>query len=159
MTMSAGDIMTRHVVFARPGDTVAVIAKQLSGHGISAVPVCDEHDIVIGIVSEGDLMRQFGESNELKRSWWLDLLAEGSTLAPAFLDYIKLNRQSARDVMVSPVITALETTSVTLIADILSRHHIKRVPIMRGNIMVGIVSRADVVRALVQMPEEDLVGR
>jgi CBS domain-containing protein len=155
MTVIAADIMTRHVLFARSGDTVAAVAKLLSNHNISAVPVCDEHAAVIGMVSEGDLIRPFGEANELKRAWWLDLLAEGSTLAPAFLAYISHNRHCARDVMVSPVITASETTSLPAIADLFSKHHIKRVPIMRGNAMVGIVSRADLLRALAQMPEAD----
>ncbi len=156
MTQSAGDIMTKDVVTAKEGDTVASIAKLLAGHNISAVPICGADGAVIGMVSEGDLMRPFGSAHALKRAWWLNLLAEGTTLAPVFLDYIKQNTQCARDVMVSPVITATETASVAAIADLLSQHHIKRVPIMRDKTMVGIVSRADVVRALAQMPQDDL---
>jgi CBS domain-containing protein len=150
--------MTREVVTARPDDTVAAIATLLSAHGISAVPICDAHGALLGMVSEGDLMRPFGKANGLKRDWWLNLLAEGMPLAPAFLDYIKLDRQCARDLMVAPVITATESASVPAIADLLSLHHIKRVLIMRGKAIMGIVSRADVVRALAGMPEDDLVG-
>jgi CBS domain-containing protein len=92
----------------------------------------------------------------MKRAWWLNLLAEGTTLAPAFLDYIRLNRQCARDIMVSPAVIAPETASVATIADLLAQHRIKRVPIMRDKTMVGIVSRADIVRAMARMPQDDL---
>ncbi len=68
---------------------MAKIAKLLSDHGISAVPICGEQGQLLGMVSEGDLMRPFGQENALRRDWWLSLLAEGTELAPAFLDYIR----------------------------------------------------------------------
>jgi len=145
-------------VAARLSDTVGDIAKLLADHAISAVPICDEDGAVVGIVSEGDLMRPFGQANAMRRAWWLDLLAEGSDLAPAFLDYIKVDKRRAQDLMVSPVITVPETASVPEIADLLSQHHIKRMPVMRGTMMVGIVSRADVVGALARMQAPAMVG-
>jgi CBS domain-containing protein len=151
MTLTAADIMTRKVVTAKPGDSVSVVAKLLGVHAISAVPVCGEDGRLAGIVSEGDLMLPFGKENAVRRAWWLDLLAEGTDLAPAFIDYIKVDRRRAQDLMVSPVITVTETASVPEIADLLARHRIKRVPVMRGDALVGIVSRADVVRALARM--------
>ncbi len=148
MSQTAADIMTRAVVTAGPNDPVGKVAKLLSDHGISAVPVCDAQGSLLGMLSEGDLMRPFGAENALKRDCWLTLLAEGTELAPAFLDYIKLDRRTARDLMVSPVITAPDTASVHELADLLSQHAIKRVPILHGSKMVGVVSRADVIRAL-----------
>jgi CBS domain-containing protein len=145
-------------VAARLSDTVGDIAKLLADHAISAVPICDEDGAVVGIVSEGDLMRPFGQANAMRRAWWLDLLAEGSDLAPAFLDYIKVDKRRAQDLMVSPVITVPETASVPEIADLLAQHHIKRMPVMRGTMMVGIVSRADVVGALARMQAPAMVG-
>jgi CBS domain-containing protein len=156
MTFSAADIMTRTVVKARPTDTVGAIAKMLADHAISAVPVCDEDGFVLGIVSEGDLMRPFGQANSLRRAWWLDLLAEGTDLAPAFLDYIRLDKRCAQDLMVSPVITVLETATLPEVADMLAQRHIKRVPVMRGNKMVGIVSRADIVSILARMQAPEM---
>ncbi len=156
MTLYAADVMTRSVVSAQEQDSIATVAKLLAEHNISAVPVCDEHGTVTGMVSEGDLMRPFGKAHAMKRAWWLNLLAEGTTLAPAFLDYIRLNRQCARDIMVSPAVIAPETASVATIADLLAQHRIKRVPIMRDKTMVGIVSRADIVRAMARMPQDDL---
>jgi CBS domain-containing protein len=152
MPLNAADIMTRTVVSARPEDPVIKVAKLLSDHGISAVPVCDEQGRLLGMLSEGDLMRPFGQENALKRDWWLDLLAEGTDLAPVFLDYVRLDSRRAHDLMVTPVITAPDDATVPVLADLLARHRIKRVPIMHDGKVVGIVSRADVVRVLAQSP-------
>lgn len=152
MPPNASSIMTRDVVTARPDDAVAKVAKLLSDHEISAVPICDDQGRILGMLSEGDLMRPFGKENALKRAWWLNLLAEGTDLAPAFLDYIRMDNRRAHDLMVTPVITAPEDASVPELADLLARHRIKRVPITHDGRLVGIVSRADVVRALVRTP-------
>ena len=108
---------------------------------------------VVGMVSEGDLMRPLGERFTERRDWWLNLLAEGTDLAKPFLDSISLDRRLARDVMTTPVITAGPETSVAALADLLTRHRIKRVPIVRDQRMIGIVSRADIIRAVAQQSE------
>jgi CBS-domain-containing membrane protein len=72
MPLNAVDIMTRKVVSARREGPVNKVAKLLSDQEISAVPVCDEHGRLLGMLSEGDLMRPFGEENALKRDWWLN---------------------------------------------------------------------------------------
>jgi CBS domain-containing protein len=152
MPLNAADIMTRDVVSARPEDPVIKVAKLLSDRGISAVPVCDEQGGLLGMLSEGDLMRPFGQEHALRRDWWLDLLADGTDLAPAFLDYVRVDNRRARDLMVTPVITAPDDATVPALADLLGHHQIKRVPIMHDGKLVGIVSRADVLRALAQAP-------
>jgi CBS domain-containing protein len=153
MALTAADIMTKEVITARPADSVADVAKLLTDHEISAVPVCDEQGRVLGMLSEGDLMRPFGQENALKRAWWLNLLAEGTELAPSFVDYIRLDHRIAHDLMTTPVITANHDTSVPELADLLARHRVKRVPVLRDGKLVGVVSRADVVRALASSPE------
>jgi CBS domain-containing protein len=152
MALCASDIMTRAVVTAAPEDSVGKIAKLLTFHDISAVPVCSGRGELLGMLSEGDLMRPFGKKNLLKRAWWLNLLAEGTDLAPAFVDYLRLDNRQASDLMVSPVVTAAESASLPEIADLLTVNRIKRVPIMNGIRLVGIVSRADIVRAMANMP-------
>ena len=149
MALRASDIMTRHSVTVGPEDMVKDIAAVLSEHEISAAPVCDAAGSVIGIVSEGDLMKPFGSENMLKRAWWLNLLAEGDDLAPDFLDYIKMDHRRARDLMSSPVVTASEDTLVSELADLMTNHRIKRLPILRSGKLVGVVSRSDIVRTLV----------
>ncbi len=153
MSLNAADVMTRDVVTVRPDDSVARVARVLTDHEISAVPVCDADRHVIGMLSEGDLMRPFGKENALKRSWWLNVLAEGTELAPAFLDYVRLDNRRARDLMVAPVITARHDAGLGEIVDLLAHHRIKRVPITKDGRLVGIVSRADVVRVLAERPD------
>jgi CBS domain-containing protein len=153
MTVYAESIMTRTVVTAGPEDTVRTLGALFTKHGISAVPVCDRDGTLLGVVSEGDLMRPFGEANKLRRDWWLGLLAEGTELAPEFLDYLRLDNRRARDLMTAPAITATENTSINEIADLLQRHRIKRVPIVKNGKVIGIVSRADLIGALTLAPD------
>ncbi len=151
--LDASSIMTRDVVTAHPTDTVARVARLLAEHTISAVPVCDDSGALLGMVSEGDLMRPFVSTNVRRRAWWLTLLADGTDLAPEFVDYVRLDRHQVGDLMTKPVITANETTSVTELAEQMVQHHIKRLPIVRDGKLLGIVSRADVIRAIAQSPD------
>jgi len=153
MSVDAASIMTRDVITCGPDATVAEVAALLAKHDISAVPVCDKDGRLLGMLSEGDLMRPFGAANEMRRAWWLGMLAEGTELAPEFLDYVREDRRRAQDLMTRDVITATERTSAGEIADLVNKHRIKRVPILRDGKLVGIVSRADLVRALARSPE------
>jgi CBS domain-containing protein len=153
MSLCAADIMTTKVKTVRPEASVAEIARLLSDNEISAVPVCDAQGQVLGMLSEGDLLRPVGKEHATKRAWWLNILAEGTDLAPSFLECISVENQRAGNLMVGPAITALPETTVPELADLLVRHHIKRVPIMSGGKIVGIVSRADLVRALARTPD------
>ena len=146
----AATVMNRDVIVAKPGDSVAIVAQRLSEHQISAMPVCDSSGKVVGIISEGDLMRPFASAKALRGSWWLEMLGEGMQLAPEFVDYIRLDSRCARDLMTADVVTVTETTPVPRIAELLLEHNIKRVPVVRDGKLVGIVSRADIVRALVR---------
>jgi CBS domain-containing protein len=152
MSLTAADIMTTSVKTARPDAPVSEVARLLSDNGISAVPVCNDQGQVLGMLSEGDLLRPVGQESARKRSWWLNLLAEGTDLAPTFLESISVENQRARNLMVGPVITASAETTVPELADLLVRHHIKRLPILRDGKLIGIVSRADLVRALACTP-------
>lgn len=148
MAITAEDIMSKNVFSVRPETPVPAVAKLLGDHKISAVPVIDETGKLVGMVSEGDLMRPFSAKYRARREWWLDLLAEGERLAPEFVDYLKLEHHKAADVMTKPVITVPEGTEIGEIGDILIEHGIKRVPVLRGDKVVGIVSRADIVRVI-----------
>lgn len=148
LTETAAGMMTRDVITAAPADTAAGIAAKLGEHGISAVPVVDAGGRLVGIVSEGDLMRSFGLRNAMRRAWWLDILAEGEELAPEFMDYIRVDNRRATDLMTRDVVSVTESASIDEIADLLTRHRIKRVPVLRNGQVVGIVSRADIVRTL-----------
>jgi len=151
--LTASEVMTKDVLSVAPEMPTRKVAKLLLERGISAAPVVDAAGCVIGMVSENDLLGREIERRVPRREWWLEMLAEGENLAPQFLEYLRATDRPVRDVMVSPVVTVSESTTVEAIAEILQRHHIKRVPVLRGGRIVGIVSRADLVRALSQTAE------
>lgn len=153
ISVTAADIMTRKVVSITPDTSIGRVAKIMAEHGISALPVCAAGDELVGMISEGDLLQPFGEKYRLRRAWWLNLLAEGVDLVPEFESYLRLDHHRAKDLMKRDVITATMDTPVSKVADLLREHRIKRVPIVEGSRLVGIVSRADVVRALASKPE------
>ena len=125
--LDAASIMTRDVVTPRPDDTVAHVARLLSEHAISAVPVCDDGGALLGMVSEGDLMRPFVGTNVKRRAWWLALLADGTDLAPEFLDYVRLDRHQVRrpDDQAGHHRDARRPV-VTELAELMVQHRIKR---------------------------------
>ncbi|MGP0042640.1 MAG: CBS domain-containing protein [Rhodomicrobium sp.] len=146
--MDAFDVMTTSVVTAGPETPLRKIAKLLLEHNISAVPVVDGDGAVIGMVSEGDLLRHNDEDRRARRDWWLDLLAQGESLSPQFIESLRMPDRQAREIMSAPVVTVSDHTDVVEIGRLLSAHRIKRVPVLRDGRVVGIVSRADLIRAL-----------
>ena len=143
--MQAKDIMTTNVVTVTPETGVDEIARLLLQRRISAVPVVDANVAIVGIVSEGDLMRRPETETERHRSWWLGLLASREEQAEA---YIKTHGTHAGDVMTRNVVTVSEETSVGEIAHILEQRRIKRVPVVRDGKVVGIISRANLLHGL-----------
>lgn len=151
--MDAARIMTRFVISVTPTASMTEIAKTLARSAISGVPVCEADGTLIGIVTEGDLVRPLMRSREKRREWWLRHLAGGSDLAPEFLSYVRGNPSTARDLMRTDVVTAPESASVADIAELMMKHDIKRVPILRNGKLVRIVTRADPVKMLARDPE------
>lgn len=144
--MIAKDVMTTQVVTVSPNTLVSEIAELLLENCISAVPVVDEKNRVIGIVSEGDLMRRPESDTEMRnRSWWLRIYASSPELAG---EYSKSHGQRASNVMTKNVTVVDENMPVAEIAQILEEKHIKRVPVVRNGELVGIVSRANLLRGL-----------
>ena len=148
--MKAREVMTTKVVSVGPDLATRKVAKMLIDNKISAVPVVDDKGSPIGMVSEGDLVSCDTPDLQARRDWWLVLLAEGEMLHPDFLASLRAPDRLVRDVMVSPVVTVGEEADVGEIARLLTTHGIKRVPVVRDGRIVGIVSRADLVRALAE---------
>jgi CBS domain-containing protein len=152
--MKARDVMTSAVVSVSPETLASIIAKILRDHSISAMPVVDEAGAPIGMVSEGDLIGRDEAERQARLDWWLTLLAEGATLNEDFLASLRTSERRASEIMSAPVITVGEETDIAEIARLLIVHHIKRVPVVRDGRIVGIVSRADLVRTLAAKPGE-----
>jgi len=143
--MQAKDVMTTEVVTVGPDDSVADLAKTLLEHEISAAPVVDG-DKLVGIVSEGDLVRraEIGTARR-HRAWWLELFTSDAKLTR---EYVKSHAHTVRDVMADRVITVEEETDLSEIAHLLEKERIKRVPVVKEGKLVGVVSRADILRKL-----------
>lgn len=144
--MQVADVMTRKVVTVAPETEVSEIAKLLIKHRISAVPVVDADGLVVGIVSEGDLMRRPESETEAHRSWWLRMFSDSESLVK---EYVKSHGRKAMDVMTRDVIVTSPVASLEEVATILERHRIKRLPVQVGAKLVGIVSRANLLHGLV----------
>ena len=149
--MRAMDVMTSKVITVDENASVTTVAKLLAERGISAVPVVDSENRVIGMVSEGDLLHRAETGTERRQSWWLEMMASTNRLAG---DYIKSHSGNVKDVMTRDVLSVTETTSVADIAILLETNRIKRVPVLRDGKLVGIVSRANLVRALAMTVNE-----
>src|SRR6516225_4215805 len=149
--MRAFDVMTTEVITVDENATVPEAAKLMSDRGISAVPVVDRENRVIGMVSEGDLLHRAETGTERRRSWWLEMMSSTNKLAG---EYIKSHSGKVTDVMTRDVLSVTETTSVANIALLLETNRIKRVPVVRDGKLVGIVSRANLVQALAMTIDE-----
>jgi CBS domain-containing protein len=143
--MQARDVMTTRVTTVNPDTPVEQIAQKLLERCISAVPVVQTDGKLVGIVSEGDLMRRPESGTDRAPSWWLSLLLEPAERAAR---YLKSHGRRAADIMSSPVISVEETENLADIAEILEKHHIKRVPVLRNGEVVGIVSRSNLLQGL-----------
>ncbi|UYO50196.1 CBS domain-containing protein [Rhodopseudomonas palustris] len=146
--MKAADVMTTAIVTVQPDTPVHAIAETLLKHGISAVPVIDGAGVPLGIVSEGDLMPRADSDREARHDWWLQMLSEGEAVHPDYVRFLKSDTRTAKDVMVGPVVTVEENTALADIADLLVEKRIKRVPVVRAGHIVGIVSRADLLKTM-----------
>lgn len=140
--MQARDVMTSNVVSVTSDTRVHDIVQLLMKHRISAVPVVDSEQHVVGIVSEGDLLAA-PEDIYGKQAWWLVGLMLGGAL-----DYDALHASTAGEVMTRRVISVEEGAALSDVAKILERKHIKRVPVVRDGKLVGIVSRANLLHGL-----------
>ncbi|RDI51386.1 CBS domain-containing protein [Microvirga subterranea] len=143
--LTAADVMTRAVVTVRPKTSIHEIAKLLCDHHISGVPVVDDEEQLLGIVSEGDLIGHAQLVGEQRRSWWQTFLNGPTVLAQ---HYAKSHGRIASDVMTKEVVTVVETTSVADTARALEQHRIKRVPVLRDGKLVGIVTRSNLLQVL-----------
>jgi CBS domain-containing protein len=147
--MKAREVMTSEVVSVVPEMPTRQVAQLLLEKGISAVPVVDDGGAPIGMVSEGDLIGRDETERQARRDWWLALLAEGTTL-DELLASLRTPERAVREVMSWPVVCVGEDTDVSEIAQLLAAHLIKRVPVVNEGRIIGIVSRADLLRAVVQ---------
>ena len=147
--MRAMDVMTPDVITVDPETSVQSLARLLCERGISGVPVVGPDEQLVGIVSEGDLLHRTETATERRiehrRARWLDTVASDEDLAR---EYVKSHGRKVKDVMTTNVISVADTMELADVATLLETKRIKRLPVLREGKLVGIVSRANLVRAL-----------
>lgn len=142
--MQAKDVMTVNVVSVSEDSPIHEVVRLMLKYRISAVPVIDRARNIVGIISESDLLRPEGTNRSgTQRAWWLQTVFAGQKL-----HYEQAHGRTAGEVMTQDVFTVGEDTPLNEIAEILERHHIKRVPVLRDERLVGIVSRANLLHGL-----------
>ena len=146
--MIAEQVMTRRVVSITPDASIWEAACLMLEKEISGLPVIDDKGNLVGIVSEGDCLRRAETGTERRRSRWLEFLTSPGQLAS---EYVHSHGRKVAEVMTQDVITVTEDAPLEQIVHLMESRRIKRVPVMRGSDVVGIVCRANVLHALASL--------
>ncbi|MFZ5780574.1 MAG: CBS domain-containing protein [Pseudomonadota bacterium] len=153
--MRASKVMTRAVVTIPADATVYAAADILLGARVSGAPVVDADGKMVGIVSEADLMNRPEIGTVPGKSWLERLLADDARSAR---DYVRSHSHHVVDVMTKPVVSAREDAPLVEIARLMKKHRIRRVPIVREGVVVGIVSRSNLLQGLLAREPQPAAG-
>lgn len=145
--MKVSDIMTHPVVTVTPETRIGEAAALMIGHRISGLPVVNAAGQVVGIVTEGDLLRRAETGTERRRARWLEFLVAPGRLAS---EYAHAHGRQVGEVMSDTVLSVGPDDPVSDVVELMERRRVKRVPVIDRGGLVGIVSRANLVRALVR---------
>ena len=145
------DLMTGDVVTVHPTATIKDVAKLLVEHRISGMPVVDDSGRVVGVVSEGDLIFKEQAPDSAERRPLARIFGDSPATRAQLAKALAL---TAGDAMTAPAITVNADSLVTEAAATMTRDRVNRLPVVEGDVLVGLVSRADVVRAFVRTDEE-----
>ena len=146
--MKVSDVMTKRIISVSPGTSVFVAIRLMLKHHISGLPVIDNHGKLAGILTEGDLLRRGEIETERRRSVWLDALfgpADGAA------GYVHSHGLAVNEVMTREPITVTENTRLDEVVRLMENRKVKRLPVLRDGKAIGIVSRANLMRALLSI--------
>jgi CBS domain-containing protein len=149
--MKAADIMTHKVVSVSPDTPVAEAVRLMLQDDISGLPVVDKLDQLVGIVTEGDFLRRAETDTERQRQRWLTFLLGPGRLAQ---EYVHTHGRKIAEVMTPDVVSVTESTPLREVVRLMEHRRIKRVPVIRDGKLVGIVSRANLLRAMASLAGE-----
>lgn len=149
--MRAHQIMTRSVVSVTPDTTVREAATLMLERHISGLPVIDADGKLVGIVSEGDFIRRSEIGTQHKRGGWLSYLL---SLRSHSVDFVHENGRKISEVMTPDPFTVTEDTSLEDIVALMERKHVKRLPVVRNEKLVGIVSRSNLMQAVASLAHD-----
>lgn len=144
--MKAADVMTREILSVAPDASVLEAVRLMLQHKISGLPVVDAAGRLQGILTEGDFLRRVETGTERKRSRFVEFLLGPGRLAE---EYTHARGRTVSEVMTPDVQTVTEDAPLEQVVHLMERHRVKRIPVVRGDKVVGIVTRKNLMRALV----------
>jgi CBS domain-containing protein len=149
--MKAKDVMTSPVVTIEPDVDVLQAVRIMLQRRVSGLPVVEKDGRLVGIVTEGDFLRRAETGTQRRRPRWLEFLVGPGRLAQ---DYARAHARKVADVMTAEPITVDESTALDDVVKLMEKRQIKRIPVVRGSNVVGIVSRANLLHALASVARE-----
>ena len=153
--MKAIDVMTRRVVSVSPDTPILTAIRLMLQNRISGLPVVDDAGNLVGIVTEGDFLRRAETGTQRHRSRWLELLVGPGRLAEEYAD---THGRKVGEVMTSDPLTIVEGTPLAEIVELMERKRVKRLPVVRGRQLVGIISRANLLHAVASLSPKAAVS-
>lgn len=154
--MKASDVMTRDVLTVGHSASISEAIGLMLESRVSGLPVLDDQNKVVGILTEGDLLHRSETATERHRPRWLEILMGPGRIAE---EYIKTHGRKVEEIMTREVVSVTEDTPLDEIVQLMERHRIKRVPVLEGDVLRGMVSRADLLRALARTLDERPGGK
>ncbi len=151
--MRAKDLMTGPVITVPPQAAIIDAARLMLRHKISGLPVVDASGNLVGIVTEGDFLRRIEVGTLRRRPRWIEFFLGSGRLAA---EYAHASGRRVGEIMTTDVHSVAETASFDDVVGLMERHRIKRVPVTRGPVAIGIITRANLVRAFVNKTVADV---
>jgi CBS domain-containing protein len=149
--MRAHQIMTRNVITVGPDSSIVDAAKLMLEHHVSGLPVLDRPGRLVGIVSEGDFLRRSEIGTQRRRPRWLQFLIGPGREAKEF---VQQSGRKVEDVMAREPVTVTEDTQLEELVELMEKYDIKRLPVMRDDRLVGIVTRANLLQAVASLARD-----
>src|SRR5712691_4551257 len=147
--------MTRDVVTVRGNASIAAAIRLMLDNRVSGLPVFGDDDKVVGILTEGDLLRRSETGTERHRPRWLEFLMGPGRIAG---DYVRTHGRKVEEIMTRDLVSVTGDTPLDDVVQLMEHRRIKRVVVLEDDVLVGIVSRADLLRALERALEEQPVA-
>ena len=151
--MTIEQVMTRDVITVNPAASIHTAARLMVDHGVSGLPVVADDGKLVGIISEGDLILR--HTRRAQRPWWRAFFEDPEQVAR---EYRKAAGTAVAEVMTHPVVSISPVWGIETAAAIFQNRRIRRIPVVRDGQLIGIVTRADLIKALVIEPTHDQHG-
>ncbi len=149
--MRAHQIMTRKVISVKPDTPIADAANIMLQQHISGLPVVNETGKLVGIISEGDFIRRAEIGTQRKRGRWLKFLVGPGRAAT---DYVHEQGRKVGEIMTPDPLTVTEDATLEAIVKVMETNHVKRLPVLRGDKLIGIVTRVNLLQAVADLARD-----